>query len=442
MGKYALLLVAAFSVAGAKLLFSSQETDVKASQGQSEYDADLIAREIARSAYNGAVADANLKGTDIPAALLAVGPAVVSETQSTENKCAGGVPVCYRRQGSMQGGTYRVEASVTGGNRVDVYARGQYDYTTVQSDRSKPNYGQQIRAPKTYEINEMRAVGVLQVARSGILSIQFIDSQAGYCSAIFLQRTPAGGVPGPMEMVYVPGHNRNGDRNVGLERELEPGVQMNFAIGVETGCAMQNKYFNPANAQWNAAKREYVNKSGGNRMYFLRDSRNQMVVDSVGVQEFMAGYTYRAADWNWIHWALDGGSLTNGNPQEAPWGMVETDLDNTQRWRISFEDIDNWNLLPSNPGYNNPNLSLWATKRFGYDTNNDGIGDGWKDVRRNVVTEKVLGRPEFGYNVTESAGSDGFHDLRDTGSPADFSDQVIMVEVRPMPTGGSTRVIS
>ncbi len=433
MGKYALLLVAAFSVAGAKLLSSTQETDIKASQGQSEYDADLLAREIARSAYNAAVADANLEGSDVPAALLAVGVPVVSENQTAANKCANGVPVCYRREGAMQGGRYRVEASITGGNRVDIYARGQYDYTAVQTDNTQPNFGRNVRVPKVYEINEMRSVGVLQVARSGILSIQFVDSQAGYCSAIFLQRTPPGGVAGPMEMVYVPGHNRNGDRNVGLERVLEPGVQMNFAIGVETGCAMQNKYFEDGNAKWDAAKGQYVNKSGGNRMYFLRNAKGEMVVDSVGVQQFMANYTYRAADWNWVHWALDSGSLVNGDPQEAPWGMVESDPLNAQRWRIAFEDIDNWNLPPTNPGYNNPNLSLWATKRFGYDTNHDNIGDGWDDVRRTVIELKDPKKPWEGYKVSEKSGSDGFHDLRDTGSPADFSDQVIMIEIRPLP---------
>ena len=432
MGKYALLLVAGFSVAGAKLLFTSQETDVKSSQGQSEYDADLIAREIARSAYNAAVADANLQGSDVPAALAAVGRLVVSAAQPDLDKCANGVATCYRREGSMQGGTYRVEASVTGGNGIDVYSRGRYDYTTVQDSVGRPHYGEQVRRAKTYEVNEMRSVRVLQVARSGLLSIQFIDSQAGYCSAIFLQRTPAGGVPGPMEMVYVPGHNRNGDRNVGLERVLEPGVQMNFAIGVETGCAMQNKYFEPNNATWNATKGQYVNKNGGNRMYFLKDASGNMVVDSVGVQQFMASYTYKASDWNWIHWALDSGSLVNGDPQEAPWGMVETDPNDNQRWRISFEDIDNWNLPATDRNYNNPNYSLWATKRFGYDTNNDGVGDGWKDVRRTVISPKNALRPELGYNVTETSGSDGFHDLRDTGSPADFSDQVIIVTVRPM----------
>ena len=416
MGKYALLLVAGFSVAGAKLIFSTQETDVKASQGQSEYDADLIAREIARSAYNAAVADANLEGTDIPAALLAVGPAVVSETQTLANKCAGGVPVCYRREGTMQGGRFRVEASVTGGNRVDVYARGQYDYTTVQNDRDKPNYGRQVRMPKVYEINEMRAVGVLQVARSGLLSIQFIDSMAGYCSAIFLRRTlpgvPAALQPAP-EMVYAPGKKRNGDRNTGFETELAPGTQMNFGIGIDTNC-----------------------NSGGSRPTSRPDlrmdaaSRTRASQGPNALKALMDGYIFAEADWANIHWALDAGSLQNGDPQEGPWAMVETDPANNQRWRISFEDIHNWNLLPSDPNYNRPRSSLWATKRFGYDTNNDGRGDGWKDVERTEIRTNSDGS----YTVVNVAGQDGFHDLEDYGSWPDFSDQVIMVQITPPTT--------
>ena len=432
MGKYALLLVAAFSVAGARMLFSNQETDVKSAQQQGEHDADLIAREVARSAYNAALSDANAQGTNIPAALAAVGTVVVSDTQPAANKCANRVAVCYRREGTMQGGTYRVEASVRGGNGIDLYARGQYDYSSVQSDPDKPNYGQPARLTKTYEINEARSTRVLQknnIGR-GRLQIQFVDSQAGYCSAIFLQRTPPGGTPGPLEMVYIPGHNRNGDRNVGLERVLEPGVQMNFAIGVETGCAMQNRYFNPDNAQWNGSRGEYVNKSTGNRMYFIKVN-GKMVVDTDGIEQFMANYVYNPADWNWTHWALDSGSLVAGDPLEAPWGMVETDPTNDQRWRIAFEDIDNWNLPATHPQFNDPRYSLWATKRFGYDTNNDGVGNGWYDVKRDDIELKDEKHPEKGYTVTTRNGSDGFHDLRDTGSPADFSDQVIMIEVTP-----------
>ena len=66
--------------------------------------------------------------------------------------------------------------------------------------------------------------------------------------------------------------------------------------------------------------------------------------------------------------------------------MVESDPNNTQRWRIAFEDIDNWNLPPTTPTTTTRTYSLWATKRFGYDINNDGIGDGWRDVVRTVIT--------------------------------------------------------
>ena len=423
MGKSALLLVAAFSMAGARLLYTSQETDVKSSQQQSEYDADLIAREIARSAYNAAVSDANIHGSDVPAALAAVGTLVVSANQTRGNECANRVPTCYRREGVMQGGTYRVEASVTGGNGVDIYSRGTYDYSGVQSAAGNTNRGRMVRLVKSHEINEMRSVGVLQVARSGKLQIQFIDSSAGYCSAIFLKRTipglPEASQPLP-EMVYAPGHNRNGDRNVGYETILAPGTQMNFGIGVDMNCG-----------------------SGGTRpnsMQALRKTEAANLLTAQGpaaLSTLMASYRPTAAvfasDWNHIHWALDAGSLQNGDPQEGPWALVESDVDNNQRWRIGFEDIRNWNLASTDARYNQPRYSLWATKRFGYDQNNDGRGDGWADALRTVVTpERVNGRETGRYRISEVAGQDGFHDLLDSGSWPDFSDQVIMVQITPL----------
>ena len=419
MGKYALLLVAGFTAAGAQFLFSGQQTNVKAAQEQGAYDADLLAREIGRSAYNAAVSDANARGSNIQAALAAIGAPVVSATQTAANKCANNVPVCHRREGQMQGGTYRVEASVNGGNAIEIYARGQYAYSSVGSDPGAANYGRRARLLKTYEINEMRSAGVLEVARQGKLTIQFIDSSAGYCSAIFLQRTlpgvPAALQPQP-EMVYAPGKNRNGDRNVGFETILEPGTQMNFGIGVDNTCY-----------------------SGGTRPNSRPDLRMDAASairagagGSAALATAMSSYQFRESDWAWVHWALDGGSLATGDPLEAPWAMVESDRTNAQRWRISFEDIHDWNLPSTDARYNDPRYSLAATKRFGYDRTGDGRGDGWPDVRQDVVRLTDPARPQDGYTVSETSGSDGFHDLLDFGSPADFSDQVIMVQIEPV----------
>ncbi|MEL7363481.1 MAG: hypothetical protein AAFN13_15505 [Bacteroidota bacterium] len=414
MGKAALLLVLASSIGGATLMLSSQETNVHAAAEQGKYQADVIAREIARTAFNTASADVHRFGTDIDQAIANFG------AQATD--CANGKAVCARRTGSMLGGTYIAEASYDGGNGVDIYASGTFSYMADGEEISK-----------SHRINESQSVSVLRVSQGGYLRIQFVDSQAGYCSAIFLQRTLPNleddEQPLP-EMVYAPGKGRNGERNVGAEVYLSAGTQMNFAIGVDNSCySGGSKPIHHPALRMNAAQA-------------LLDSDGDGHADDAGraaLAAEMASYRYRADDWNWTHWALDGSTVSFADPREGPWGMVEPDPSNDQRWRIAFEDIHNWNLPSTHADYNNPNKSLWATKEFGYDWNgsfnvkgNDGQGNGWTDNVRVELRPDDACDPLSDYTVIEHHGEqDGFHDLRNTGSPADFSDQVIMVEIIP-----------
>ena len=407
MGKVSLLLVAAFGIAGATIFFTSKEADVKASATQGTYEADVIAREIARSAYNAGVADVNRHGNDLDQALLAFGEIVVSATVPKDQKCANGKPICARRRGQMLDGTYLVEASIDGGNGIEIYSAGTFGYQAGENAVSK-----------THEINESHSVGVLQVdtalpkGQCGQLKIQFVDSMAGYCSSIFLQRT-VGGVADSLEMVYAPGKTRNGDRNVGYEVDLKPGTQMNFAIGVDNN---------------SSCHKSGQGRPAGHPALRMADSKALLATSGpAALAREMERYVYRESDWAWTHWALDGAALLDGEPKEAPWAMVEVDPENNQRWRIAFEDQHKWNLAPGQPGYDDPNKSLWATKRFGYDVTGDGKGDGWKDDQRFALVPNG----STGYSVSYLSGKDGFHDLRDTGSPADFSDQVIVVEVVP-----------
>ena len=416
MGKVSLLLVAAFGVAGATIFFTSKEADVKASGTQGAYEADVIAREIARSAYNAGVADVNRHGTDLDQAILDFGEIVVSATVPADRKCANDKPICARRTGQMLDGTYLVEASIDGGNGIEIFSAGTFGYQAGETAVSK-----------THKINESHSVGVLQVdpalpaGQCGQLKIQFVDSMAGYCSAIFLQRT-VGGVADSLEMVYAPGKDRNGDRNVGYEVALKPGTQMNFAIGVD------NNHNCHKPGQGRPASRPALR---------MNDAKGLLATGGpAALAHEMERYVYRESDWAWTHWALDGAALLSGEPKEAPWAMVEVDRANAQRWRIAFEDQHKWNLAPSAAGYDDPNKSLWATKRFGYDVTGDGKGDGWKDNQRFALVPNGTAA----YTVSYLTGQDGFHDLRDTGSPADFSDQVIMVEVVPGPCAGAATV--
>ena len=407
MGKAALLIVAALSAVGTSLVLSLNDTDVRARVSQSEYSADVIAREIARSAYNGAVGNANRHGTDIDAALAAVG---TRRTSGCQQKAA----ECYRTTGEMQGGRFVVEARKSGGNGIEIYAAGFYAYSEPDLDHK----GKMRRTEKAHEINESQSVDVLEVDPSGDggkLKIEFVDSRAGYCSSIFLHRTLPGVAeadqPEP-EMVYAPGNGRNGERNLGTEVDLAPGTQMNFAIGVSTDCK--------APARFPKLRRNDV-----------KDMKKTLSEEDASgfLKAEMARYDFRESDWDWVHWALDGSALRDGTPKEAPWGMVEADPANNQRWRIAFEDIHNWNLASDHPDFNKPDKSLWATKRFGYDRNNDGVGDGWADRTGEFIVEKP--GKAGGYDVETRNEPDGFYDLGNWGNPADFSDQVIFVEVIP-----------
>lgn len=428
MGKAALLFVLASSLAGATLMLSSQETDVHAAAQQGQYQADVIAREIARTAFNTASADVHRYGTDIDRAIAQFG--------APATDCANGKATCSRRTGEMLGGTYVAEASYDGGNGVDIYAIGTFSYMQGQKEVSK-----------SHKINESQKVSVLRVSKGGFLRIQFVDSQAGYCSAIFLQRTVPGVDPEDQplpEMVYAPGKNRNGTRNVGAEVYLAPGTQMNFAIGVDNNSNCHKSGVGrptrmPALRMFNTINLAKTTdpRGVGHPDYDPFYGRKLVAAE-------MAKYDYRASDWAWTHWALDGSTVSFADPREGPWGMVETDPLNDQRWRIAFEDIDDWNLPSTHADYNNPNKSLWATKEFGYDWNgtfstagNDGVGNGWTDVVRTEIRPKNACDPLSEYTVHEHSNQkDGFHDLRNTGRPADFSDQVIMIEIVPAGSDG------
>ena len=304
MGKAALFLVAAFSMAGARLLYTSQEADIKSAANQGAYEAEVIAREIARSAYNAAIADVNRHGIDLDKAVQEFGLPVTDCGDPN-------LDLCYRRTGEMLGGTYVVEANRDGGNGVDIYAYGEFSYDAG---------GKTVTG--THEINESQSVGVLKVADRGRLRIQFLDSQAGHCSAIFLKRTIPGlpDIEQPLpEMVYSPGRRRDGEANVGYETMLEDGTQMNFAIGVSPNCKAPARY---PSLVWDT-----------------KNERNSGGLIGLDLADALKAYDFREGDWDWIHWALDGSALRDGNPLAAPWAMVETDPNNDQRWRISFEDI-------------------------------------------------------------------------------------------------------
>lgn len=350
MGKAALLLVLATSIVVTYGLANRIETSQQTARHQAGFEETVIAREIARSGFNVAMGILRQHGDDLQAGVLAVnGPNGYLE-------------------GEHQGGIYRVTATYVTGHSVEVVSTGYFGGRFNAMGQYEGGVRFTMDDSYTYRVTTTP----LLVKQCSMLDVRFLQSDAGFCSAVYLQRILPDVAPEdqpPPEMLFAPGRRRNGAALAGrVEKILSGGTQMNFFIAVSQNC---NAYGRP----W-----------GGNQW------------ETYDVQN----HVFDPRNYNHIHYAFEKAALEMNEVEESIWAMVEQHPANNQRWRIAWEDqhIRNWDR----PNSNNPANSLQATKRLGYD------GNGWPD------------RDQWGYRL-----------LRDYGNRPDFSDQVIDIQMTPLP---------
>jgi hypothetical protein len=359
MGKALLILVLGTGLFVSVGYMSTQESLVRTASQQAGYDQEVLAREIARSGFNVAMGIIRPYGANLLDAVAAV-----NGTQGA-------------MKGQHQGGEYSVRANLVEGFTVEVISTGYIGGNWVN--------GQYVGGAQ-HVMTDRYTIPVLQARRCSVLRVKFIQSMAGYCSAIYLQRYPVGvtesTLPAP-EMLFAASHNADYD-TLTVRKYVDSGTQMNFFIGVDQNCSTR-----PGGALGPS--------------YLVR-------------QYNVLNHVYRASDYDYIHNALNVETERLQDMSESIWGLVEEHPLDNQRWRIGWEDIHNraWD----NPRGTDPRSSLQALKLYGYDLNNDGRGDGW-----------TL-RDAYGYRK-----------LRD-GS-LDLSDQVIQVQldyVDPATTNGACTV--
>ncbi len=384
MGKAALLIAFGASLFIAQGMVSQNETERHTTHAQADFEEGVVAREIARTGFNVAMGILRSHGNDLHGAIKAI------------NKHGAKKYL----EGQHQGGTFRVRAELKDGNVVQVISAGYIGGTfKTLNGNQKPEPGW-CREPDPvtgelytgachsmwdassplYEYELPSGDPLVAKMECGKLETTFIESQAGYCSAIFLERRlpdptneddPNAGDPEPPEMLFLPGRNRDG-QTLSVSKYVTGGTQMNFFIGVDQNCSLRP-------------------------------------TAPVPVEEFPAftGSESNPAPYDHLHYALMEDVGEFGNMAETPWAFTEMHPDGisqngsgqeVQRWRIGWEDqhITAWD----NPGSSNPANSLQALKRLGYD------GNGWP-----------------------LADDLGYRDLRDYGSRPDFSDQVIEVKL-------------
>jgi hypothetical protein len=354
-----MIIVLGAILAGSMLSFQQQQTALDTTERQTDYQEEVLAREIARSAYELARKLAQSAGDDLSTAIANINGRTKTGAPDYEGTLTG----------VYQGGHYSAQGFTVDGQNIKIRATGWF-------------------GDAEHAINENYHVKMLVVKDSSRVTLEFLESMAGYCSAIFLQRfipnkgqgTPtlnkvdADGKPikdGPVvmsdddryyimspEMILNSGHNREGDelRVTPDDIILAPQTRVNFFIGVDKDCSEEGL--------WEAS--------------------------------------YSEARYDWIHNALEEDTENLEDLQEGPYSMIEPHKTDDQKWRIAFEDLRSFSIKQHE------------------DIKANGYGGDWD-----------AGLESYGGTGWTETDALGYKKLRDFGWKPDFSDQVIQVSFNP-----------
>ena len=342
MGKLALLVAAAAIMGSSMLLFQVDRTSVATDEKQSERQGQIVAREIARTGQNVLLSKVKQ--------LQAANPDEALENIVTLANGANGVVT-----GSYGGGTYEARVILTSASTYAVESIGSFQVNNheVTSER--------------VSARDNLAEGTLEVPTRSILNIKFLESMAGYCSAVYVQRlvphTSGNGdisyTESTPEMVFSPGNNRDGDTVQPSDIILEAGERVNFILAVD--------------ADFNCEKRGRTDLDINDRMYEYTRTALENEID------------------------VDSDDLAEGK-----YAMIQENPYNPGVWRIAFEDLIFSDAQLADIKQNGYSNNSWSSRRNSY------RGSGWNEV-----------------------DSDGYWRLRDYGDKPDFSDQVIEIRFVP-----------
>ncbi len=376
MGKFILLFVTATVVGGSVLLLQSDTDRLQADDRQVLRQEEAIAREIARSAYNRIVSMARKLEVEQPELTL---DELINQIGGQDNPLTG----------HLKGGTYEAWLYPVGGASYGAVAIGRYKRATHQ-------VGAHRLMRRTLEVTQPSQV-----------KVTFLESMAGYCSAIYIQRfvpknnNGMGNNPGQCdpsnpahgsscenqqdielrgngngkyialepELVFAPGNNRDGAEAL-YSTVLNPGERVNFILAVD--------------ADFNCERR----------------GDTSIAIDDPFFEYTRPALVESVADFNQM--------------QEGEYAMIQPHPTRPNVWRIAFEDL----IFPR--------AKLEDVKRWGY-------GDRrWRKRRGAQWGERNGKRSYGGWGWTE-VDARGYYRLEDYGHMPDFSDQVIEVEFIPAP---------
>jgi len=350
MGKALLIIVLGAGLVLARHLYTSLETERATTRDQVSFQEETVAREIARSAFNNAMGVIRSHGENVDAGISAVGGV------------AG-------QQGELLNGEFRVRAEALSGHSVRVTATGYYG--------GGFNEAGQYEGGTVYTMHDTYRVPVLIARTWSELDVEFLTSEAGFCSAVYYQEVvpglPDDEQPAP-RLLYAADNRDLQTLRLPTNVIVAPNTQMNFFIAVDQDCSTR-----PAITQ----------------------------TDTCAWRQYHASHTFNPEQYDYVRSALNIDPQALQQTEESAWSLVEQHPDDRQRWRIGWEDLArDWDR----PTSNDPRVSLQATKRLGYD------GSGWTNT-----------------------DARGYRALSDFGNQPDFEDQLIEVRLTPFATAADVQ---
>lgn len=281
MGKALLIIVLSSSLVLITQLFSTVENESRTAKDQRGYQEDVIAREIAQSAFNVGMGE-----------VRAFGERVLDGTVAL-NGANGDGRAGAHSTGRFAGGSYTVRALPTSGHSARIVGTGTY-------------------GDATFTMHDEYRMPALMAREDGLMVVSPPQSTAGYSSAVFYQAYPIDLAEGEVPEIVMLFPADNKDRPTTHKPQtiyVEAGTQLNFFIGVDQNGSME---LDPATSECE-------------------------------VRSYSQNYVFNPSDFDYIHYALDVESGKLDQVREAPWAFVEQHPDDRQRWRIGWEDKHLWN---------------------------------------------------------------------------------------------------
>ncbi len=344
MGKYSLVITLGVMSVVSLIALQGQRMSMDTQDRQSRREGQVIARQIARSGHNTILAEARAQtdpGDDVSSIVSDVGTI----------------------QGSYEGGTYRAWLEKISPTAYKAIAEGK---KVVSGRVVKHELGD------NYADNTM--VKVPTVTQPSVLKAEFIDSQAGYCSAIYLQRfvpktnnghgnncdgvdssNPGnapfqsedtnpnvddecgGGGAHPSngngngsskgafrelepELVFAPGNDRNGVSTT-FEKTIQPGTRLNFILAVDADhtCEMRGDTTLAANSDFYDYTRESFSQDKSD-LEKIKEKPYAMI------EETSAGYRVAFEDLVFDDkklWDIKENGYPNSSPDGGDWNSKE-----------------------------------------------------------------------------------------------------------------------